>query len=277
MASFSLLSWNVENLSGEHSEPIDVAEHVCESNPDLFGLFEIQNLDPMGIIEAFNELEEENLEFDKYQFALTQGKETDEILVGIRQGQFEQTIFTQKREFRVDNPYLRPGALVTLNKEGEYYNVLFLHLDSGTGQRDFKNRQQMWERTWSLKQALDQKADSEPARFVAMGDLNTMGKEGDEEITGSEEIDLLRQEAREHEMRLLPKEHDLTFNDGRGLTSNLDHVLTTESVSFRRLGSNGRDYKVEVEGWNDLEGEKREQFINTVADHSSLYCVVEAG
>jgi len=272
--SFSLLSWNVENFGGEDSDPEPVARHVHEHVPDAFALFEISQLEPIGLIESFNRLERENIGFESYQFALTQGTQSDEVLVGLRPGAFEQTIFTQKREFKVDNPYLRPGALVTLSAEGKLYNVLFLHLDSGTEKKDYKNRQVMWEKTWDLKDALDRKTESGEARFVAMGDMNTMGWEP--EITGEDEIRRLREEAQSHGMRLLRKENQLTFNDGYGLTSNLDHVLATDRVSFRKLGtSDGEKYSIRVGGWNDREGESRNQFIQSVADHSSLYCEVE--
>lgn len=279
--SFSLLSWNIENLIRGDSEPSDAAEHVLESNPDVFGLLEVK-VNAMKVIEAFNELEAENADLDKYQFALTQGAESNEILVGVKQDRFEQTIFTQKRKFKVDNPRLRPGALVTLSEEGELYNVLFLHLKANSEKESFESREDMRDKIWSLRERLDELAGADPAHLVAMGDLNTVGLEedGEETVTVSEEVDILREEAQDHKMRVVPKQFEATYcwfyRDRPDETSNLDHVLASDQVSLDTLGArNGKDYAVNVRGWNQLEGEERYEFILNVSDHSSLYCEVE--
>jgi endonuclease/exonuclease/phosphatase family metal-dependent hydrolase len=288
--SFTLLSWNVENLSGESSDPKDVADHVQKKDPDVFGLFEVTGVDPLRLTDLLPE----------YDFGLTQGVQRQEILVGTRTGRFSQSIFSQKRKFKTSDPYLRPGALLTLEVEGVLYNILFLHLDSGTAPSDFGRRDEMWGEIWDLQSTLNEKAGSEYARFIVVGDLNTMGAEiesaEDPLLTEDGEIEALAQRAEERGMRLLPKEGEVTFNDGDGLRSNLDHVLATENVSFQKLGTRpsrqtqeDRDapneaqaqgeeaYFVGLGGWNDREGERRVRYIEEVSDHTSLYCEIETG
>lgn len=54
-----------------------------------------------------------------YQFHITEGRQTQEILVGVR-NKFT-AFFTQRLEFTGGNTFLRPGALLTLSVEGEDY------------------------------------------------------------------------------------------------------------------------------------------------------------
>ena len=68
----------------------------------------------------------------------TDGPEIQEILVGCKRGVFDQKVFTQKREFKANNPALRPGALLSLQKKDQWYNLLFLHTDSGTDASAFE-------------------------------------------------------------------------------------------------------------------------------------------
>ncbi|NIN63531.1 MAG: hypothetical protein GTO63_02205 [Anaerolineae bacterium] len=121
--------------------------------------------------------------------------------MGARRDEFDQVTFSQKREFKLYNPYLRPGALVTLETSGELYNVLFLHADSGTEARDFGNRYEMYEKIWSLKGALNRLADalSLDCHFLVLADLNTMGllfltrRRSDRRVSQTEEIKALRE------------------------------------------------------------------------------------
>ncbi|NIR98007.1 MAG: hypothetical protein GWO39_07910, partial [Gammaproteobacteria bacterium] len=92
--------------------------------------------------------------FPAYDFAITKGRQAQEILVGWRRGFFEQTAFLQKREFRLYNPYLRPGAQLVVRHGGQPYYLLFLHTDSGTEARDFGNRYEMFEKVWKLNAAV---------------------------------------------------------------------------------------------------------------------------
>ena len=54
--------------------------------------------------------------FPGYSFFITEGENTQEILVGI--GPAVTGFMTQKLEFREHNPFLRPGSLLTVKPKG---------------------------------------------------------------------------------------------------------------------------------------------------------------
>jgi endonuclease/exonuclease/phosphatase family metal-dependent hydrolase len=269
---FSILSWNVEEFNGSAAQLASVADHIRELDPDVFGLFEVENVNIIDLITQ---------ELPGYDYSLTDGPQNKEILLGVRRGKFDQAIFSQKRQFKAYNPRLRPGALLSLSIGGEFYNVLFLHTDSGTEAPDFGNRNEMFEKIWSLKNALDkQSPEGTGARFVVLGDLNTMGlqfpsrRKSDTRVSEAGEIEALAGFAKRRGMLLLRKEFPHTFNNGK-LVSDLDHVLASDNIPFRELGQvEGEPFHVRVTGWQQLEGDARETFIETISDHCSLYCEV---
>ena len=120
---FSVLSWNIEHFKGGVVRLKRVAVHIKRHKPDVFALLEIENVNVRTLMEQ---------EFPGYDFALTDGPQVQEILVGWRRTAFEQAVFSQKREFDVGNDRLRPGALLSVKHSGIWYNLLFLHTDSGT-------------------------------------------------------------------------------------------------------------------------------------------------
>ena len=271
---FSLLSWNVEEFEGSAPHLIGVSDHIRGLDPDVFSLFEVQNVNIIDLIT--NHL-------PQYDYSLTDGPQNKEILVGVRRGKFEQSIFSQKRQFKVFNPYLRPGALLTLSSAGEFFNILFLHTDSGTEAPDFGNRNAMFEKIWSLKKALEKKSpEATGARLIVLGDLNTMGlqfptrRKGDIKVSEADEIKALEGFAKRYDMLLLSKEFAHTFNNGT-LISNLDHILATDNIKFAELGhTEGEEpFYVKVTGWQQLEGDARREFIETISDHCSLYCEIQ--
>jgi len=270
---FSLLSWNVEKFSGEEAQLASVAAHIRGLNPDVFGLFEVENVNIIALIGQH---------LPEYDYSLTDGPQNKEILVGVRRNKFQQTVFVQKREFKVFNPSLRPGALLTLTLAGEFYSILFLHTDSGTEAPDFGNRNEMFEKIWKLKKALDNQAPGNTkARFIAVGDLNTMGlqfprrKKSDVRVSEADEIKALEAFAQSSKMKLLPKELAQTFNN-LTVTSNLDHILATDNLAFEQQGANdGQPFFVRVTGWQQLAGDARRDFIENISDHCSLYCEIQ--
>lgn len=272
---FSLLSWNVERFDGDTAQLTRVAEHIKTLDPDVFGLFEVENIDIIDLVTSH---------FPEYDFHLTDGPENKEILVGVRKGKFQQSTFSQKREFKVHNPYLRPGALLTLKLHDELYNVLFLHTDAGTEARDFGNRYEMDDKIWSLKKALDKlaSAHSLDSRFIVLGDLNTMGllyptqrESTDRRISEAEEIEALETAAKRRNMVFLHKEFSTTFSDEKE-EANLDHIFATNNISFKEFGQrDGEPFFVRVTGWQQLQGDEKKEFIRTISDHCSLYCEIK--
>ncbi len=204
-----------------------------------------------------------------------------EIIVAHRQGIFEQVTFTQKRDFQAYNPKLRPGALLTLQKNSAVCNILFLHTDSGTAAPDFGNRQEMFEKIDSLKKAIDKKTPGGAGSLIVLGDLNTMGlwyptrRKKDQRVTAPEEIAALEGLGKKLGMWLVRKEFDETFNNGT-LISALDHVLASGNLTFTKQGTSpdGKDFFVRVSGWQQLAGMARQQFIDEISDHCSLSVTV---
>jgi len=271
---FSVLSWNVEHFKGGANRVKSVVDHIREQDPDVFGLFEVEGADIVDLMKNH---------FPDYDFNITDGPQTMEIIVAHRQGKFDQVAFTQKREFKAFNPRLRPGALLTLRIGNVFYNILFLHTDSGTDAPDFGNRQEMFEKTVSLKKRIDKLAQSQSGRLIVLGDLNTMGlsyptrRKAHRRVTAEEEIAALGTAGKKVSMSLLVKEFDLTFNNGK-LTSDLDHVLAGDNLDFITQGSaeDGSSFKVNVRGWQQLSGNSRKRFIEEISDHCSLLVKVES-
>jgi exonuclease III len=271
---FSVLSWNVEKFVGSTARLKKVAQHIKDNDPDVFGLFEVENVDIIRLITNY---------LTEYNFHLTDGPQNKEILVGVKSDKFEQSIFSQKRQFKAYNPYLRPGALLSLTLSGDLYNILFLHTDSGIEAPDFGNRNEMFEKIWHLKKALDKKTkDNSGSKFIVLGDLNTMGlkypsrRVGDIRVSEEDEIVALDTFANKKDMFRPKKQFNQTFNNGR-LVSDLDHIFATANISFKELGRTTADepYHVKVSGWQQLTGNARKTFIEKISDHCLLYAEIE--
>ncbi len=109
-----------------------------------------------------------------YTFQITEGEETQEILVGVRKT--ITAFITQRTEFRSDTTHMRPGQLVSVNKNGHDYALLFLHLSSGNNPRGMGLRDDMIERALDFRTTLDKSAGGPgQARYIFLSDLNTMG------------------------------------------------------------------------------------------------------
>jgi hypothetical protein len=218
-------------------------------------------------------------EFPDYTFGITDGPEVQEIIVGWRNGVFEQASFTQKREFNAHNPSLRPGALLSGRDGTVYYNFLYLHTDSGPDAAAFGNRFEMFDRVWKLRQALQKKVatsngDITEAHLIVLGDLNTMGLYyptstlANALVKPPREIEVLGQQAAKVGMRVLSKDQPLTYNNGT-LKGNLDHVIVDTGLTFTAPAP-GVAEEVHVQGWPQLSGAERKDFIDNLSDHASL-------
>ncbi len=276
MAKFSFLSWNVRHFKGSRARLNDVQDLITDLDPDVFGLIEYQGK------SAIRELMVDR--FPKYDFAVTDSTGNLEMVIGYRRGKFKQVVWTQKRQFNDRRRRLRPGALISLRLGNEFYNLLFLHTDSGTGQADYNNRQTVFRKVWNLKRALARGAASRKSNLIVLGDLNTMGKGAT--ISGASEIRRLERAAERNGMRMLSKDWDRTWsewgkrtNGGRRklrvselgdlMTSNLDHVIAADEVEFEPAGDGGED--VHVKGWRQLSGARKADFLWNLSDHCGLY------
>lgn len=282
--AIKVFCWNIREFGKKTKTKTDaeirarverVANHVRAKDPDIFGLLEVENIDIVDLMEH---------QFPSFDFAITDGPQnTKEIFVGWRRNTFTQAVFTQKRQFDVNNPFLRPGALLSVKRQSRWHSFLFLHTDSGTEARDFGNRYEMFEKIWKLRKALDKQVGAFRERLVVLGDLNTMGllyprrRKSDERVKGEEEIAALRTFTAGNKMVVLEKSQLATWRNKNGKkVSDLDHVMASNSLDFVTLGHrpDGTPFKVEVHGWNTLPKAKADEFWAELSDHSAVVCHV---
>ena len=275
---FSVMFWNVENFGittkSDQESARKVAGHIKNLDPDLFCLCEIWNKEALRLLLTD--------ELSDYDFAITDGEGNIELLTGWKHdNDLQQVLFTQRRQFQADNLSLRPGALTSVQFNGEFFNFLFLHTKAMTDRRAYDYRQTMFRKIWNLKRRLDKlSGGNDQAKFVVMGDLNTVGRKGyrsrSNAISAEQELKTLIEDANRNGMRMLPKTHENTWRgelDDEMRESNLDNVLATANVSFYSF-QDGEQQEVLVSGWNGLEKQERDEFIKDLSDHSALFCKV---
>ena len=214
-----------------------------------------------------------------YQFYITEGPQTQEILVGVKRSLF--AFFTQKLEFKSGEPALRPGALLTLVIDGVNYPLLFLHLKSLSEPKGFGLRDDMTQRAMKFRKVLNRAAGQNgQSNFVFLGDLNTMGMNlsySKKDISGTEEIDRMEKRLahKSINMRILNKSQSNTYWPGANSSyepSNLDHVVAAEHMKFKKFGAN----EVRVSGWVDETSDaKKDDWVKTYSDHAMLYFEVQ--
>ncbi|MDP3083756.1 MAG: endonuclease/exonuclease/phosphatase family protein [Rubrivivax sp.] len=267
---FSVLSWNVEHFKGEPQRVGRVVDLLQAQKPDVFALFEVEGGDVYrALVETM----------PGYIFQITEGAQTQEILVGVRR---TLTAFiTQRVEFRSGTTHMRPGQLVAVRHGGVDHALLFLHLASGTNPRGMGLRDAMLERAFDFRRALDKSAGGRgKARYLFVGDLNTMGMDYpfDRSIEADIELKKCDRYARRVAvgMRRLVKTHDLTWSNGsrsRIPPSNLDHVYASTNLKFRTFTRpDGAAAEVAVRGWvNEADAAKQDAWIARYSDHSMLY------
>jgi len=129
--AFSVLSWNVEHFKGKPDRSKRVTAYIKKLDPDVFAIYEVKGKAVFGALTNT---------FPNYSFHITEGPQAQEILVAVRGNM--TAFFTQKISFKAGNPFLRPGALLSLNVHEKTYTLLFLHTKSlpdpkGFGLRDF--------------------------------------------------------------------------------------------------------------------------------------------
>jgi len=268
---FSVASWNVEHFKDDPTRVNRVIDLLNAQNPDVFGLYEVEGATVFSALVG---------KMPNYTFQITEGVETQEILVGIKK---PLTAFiTQKTEFRSGTTHMRPGQLVTIVKDGKSYPLLFLHLSSGTDPRGMGLRDDMLERAFEFRKSLDAAAGGQgKARYLFLGDLNTMGMDYPFGHAIEPELELKKWDKYATKakiaMRRLSKSHDATFFNGSTSSispSNLDHVYASNSIQFKKFphATNGTQVEVDVRGWvNEPTIANKDAWIGKFSDHSLLY------
>ncbi len=265
---FSVASWNVEHFKDDKTRVARVVEFLTLQKPDVFGLYEVEGK------TIFKELV---AQMPGYAFQITEGDQTQEILVGARPSL--SPFITQKTEFRSGTTHMRPGQLVSVTKEGQTYALLFLHLASGSNPRGMGLRDDMLGRAIEFRRTLDKSAGGkDQAHYLFLGDLNTMGMEYPYQHNIEVEVELrhLDTRAKKFGMRRLAKTHPNSWSNGSKSSikpSALDHVFATQNLTFKNFKAfDGSDAEVSLRGWPlEATPEAQDAWIAAYSDHALLY------
>ncbi|MFH1942498.1 MAG: hypothetical protein ABIL68_10375 [bacterium] len=274
--AFSVASWNVEHFGAKDEtkqpkKPIETPiRFLAEQNADVVAVYEVRSsivFEPL--VEAM----------PNYQFHITEGPQTQEILVGIKSGL--SGFVTQKLEFKSKQPGLRPGVLVTLRIDEAYYPIIFLHLKSMTDPRGFGLRDDMLRLALRFRKRLDEAAGGVgKSNYIFVGDLNTMGMDYpyvEHDISAEAEIAELKRRARHHtkKMRVLEKNYPHTWWAGSNSEhgpGNLDHAVAADHLRLKKYG----DAEIDVRGWPQEAGDDaKDEWTKTYSDHALLYFEVQ--
>ncbi len=262
---FSIASWNVEHFKKDAARIERIINFLKLQAADVFALYEVESSVVYDSIVS---------NFPDYNFHITEGAQTQEILVGARNSL--TSFFTQKTEFKSGNTYLRPGALLTIRIEDEDYPILFLHTKSSTEPIGLGIRDDMFSRAFSFKKFLDGisvKAGKGNSNFIFLGDLNIMGMDYpyNKEITFKQELKKLTDDAAKIKMRVLTKNSNFTWWNGpssRMKPMSLDQVVVSEQIQFSLF----KKKEVDVRGWvNENTDAAKGAWIMNYSDHSLLY------
>ena len=88
---FSVASWNVEHFKGDgpDSARVDrVVAFLAEQKPDIFGMFEVEG---KTVFETLVQ------RMPNYTFQITEGQQTQEILIGVKRTM--TSLITQRTEY----------------------------------------------------------------------------------------------------------------------------------------------------------------------------------
>jgi len=263
---FSVLSWNVKHFKLKKKDTESILKHINKFNPDIFAIYEVTGKHVYDFMMD---------NFPDYNFHITEGRQSQEILVGAYNKL--HTFTTQRSEFNRTNTYLRPGTLTTVQINNQEYSLLFLHTKSHTTPVGFGTRDDQFKKALDLKKKLDKKAGgTNKAKFIILGDLNTMGMDYlfDKDVQAEYELKKLAKHAANRGMKILEKNYNYTWTNGRKMFGNLDHVIASDHIDFTPFSNNS---DVKVSGWRELldnpnhENSSFTNFVKKVSDHNALY------
>jgi len=268
--AFSVASWNVEHFKeSPDSERVKrVISFLKHQDPDVFGIYEVSGK------EVYFEMVDQ---FPDYTFEITEGPETQEILVGSRN---TLTCFlTQRVQFKSGVPYMRPGLLASIRLDGVDYSLLFLHLASFPEPRGFGLRDDMLYKSVKFRHVLDKPAGGRHlSNYIFLGDLNTMGMKYPFKKGIDAELELEKWDDRAkryYGMRRLTKTVDRTWRgkvNDEIKESNLDHVYASSNLRFKEFERDGAKGDVDVHGWvEESTDEGKDKWTQLYSDHSLLY------
>ncbi len=262
----SFASWNVEQFHGKPSRVDRVVGFLQGIDPDVFALFEVTG---KAVFRALMD------KMPSHSFSITENTRfaNQEILIGVRRT--ISSFVTQREEFRAKVPSLRPGALATLELNGDEYSFLFLHAKYFDDPRDWGLRDDMFKHVASLKRKLDKVAGAgKRANFLCLGDLNTMGLNAPynniSDLSAAQELKFLTKRMSSVKMDRLSKTHEESWWSGKDTASPsaLDHVFAAEHLKLKSFSGKS----IRVVGWpEETTKAKQRAWINKFSDHGLLY------
>ena len=268
--AFSVASWNIEHMKDADPRNAARMQFLADQRPDVIALYEVEGKEVWREVMAA---------FPKYSFFITEGQNTQEILLGV--GPRVTGFLTQKVEFAGRNAYMRPGAFLTVRAAGTDYSLLFLHVASDDDPRGFGLRADMIDRAISFRQVLDNAAGGR-ANYMFLGDLNLMGMDFQHgkqagriqrvQVTAELEVSRLGYAGAAARMRVLPKSRTATWRS-QTMSSDLDWVVAADHLQFRRFAGGN---EVDVRGWPALPEAEQMQWTRDFSDHGLLYFEVQA-
>jgi exonuclease III len=269
--AFSVASWNIEHMKDADPRNAARMQFLAEQRPDVLALYEVEGKEVWREVMAA---------FPKYSFFITEGQNTQEILLGV--GPRVTGFLTQKVEFAGRNAYMRPGAFLTVRAAGTDYSLLFLHVASDDDPRGFGLRADMIDRAIRFRATLDAAAGGR-ANYMFLGDLNLMGMDFEHgrepggriqrvRVTAQLEVSRLGFAAADARMRVLPKTRTATWRSA-SMSSDLDWVVAADHLKFRKFAGGN---EVDVRGWPALPVAEQVQWTRDFSDHGLLYFELQA-
>ncbi len=271
--AFSVLSWNVEHFGAAApgkppKKPVaPIIQKIADQNADVVAIYEVEGATVFSEVTA---------KMPNYSFHITEGKQTQEILVGVRKTL--TSFFTQRVEFNSGVTILRPGALLTITVAGASYCLLFLHLKSLTDPRGFGLRDDQTERALKFRKVLNNAAAGGQANYIFMGDLNTMGMNlsfSPKDLSPDEELARLKARCPSKKLMVLDKSEPATFWPGSTSSippTNLDHVVASDHLNFKSFGG----VPVSVRGWpQEATPTDKDKWAAKFSDHAMLFFEVQ--
>ena len=245
--AFSVASWNIEHMKDADPRNVARMKFLADQKPDVLALYEVEGK------EVWREV---MTAFPKYSFFITEGQNTQEILVGI--GPRVTGFLTQKVEFAGRQAYMRPGAFLTVRAAGTDYALLFLHVASDNDPRGFGLRADMIDRAFELQGGPRQRR-RRPGQLHVPGRPQPDGhglraRQGGRSHPARAGHGAARGLAagvcgRGRDMRVLPKIAHGDLARATSMTSDLDWVVAADHLRFRGFAGGS---EVDVRGWPAL-------------------------
>jgi hypothetical protein len=272
--AFSVVSWNVEHFGAKDKKkkkpkkPVGpIVDYLKAQKADIYAVYEV-----VGSAVWKSVLQK----MPDYQWHITEGPQTQEILVGVRKT--ISCFFTQRLQFKSGQPTLRPGALLTARKKGKDYVMLFLHLKSLPEPKGFGVRDDQTKKAIDFRKTLDKIAGGEnKSNYLFLGDLNTMGMNltfNKKDITEAEEIERLKKRTVRRDMSVLSKAGPTFWPKPKATypPSALDHVVAANHLKFKKFSG----HPVDIRGWPEKTTKaKKNAWAKKYSDHALLYFEVQ--